>query len=434
MLLNKLSKTDDNLDFISGALDRVSFLALLDETISEVSESDEYIFGLANIEQFKLINYSYGNKAGDYALKVVAKTLSLELDKNTIIGRLGNNEFGFICANKRIAQIQSNCESLNFSLDHAPLKWNGKNIKLHLKFGLVCIDKNTQDSDQILRHASEAIFTAQYDGCDTVCEYKEDDTAILRRSGNMQEAMTLQRWVARDQFLLYVQPIVHLDNPKKASHFELLLRGHTDEGKIIAPGKLIQAAEDFNLTPMLDKWVVRNLFKWIRQTNESITSKYKFAFNLSALSINDNDLSDYIINLAKRENINPRKINIEITERVAISNMKRCYDFMISLKKQGFTFSLDDFGSGYCSFKYIQTLPFDVIKIDGSFIKDIHTNKQSRVIAKAVTDIAKSYGRKTVAEYIENEDIAKVAKEIGIDFGQGYCFAKPFPIDALSSK
>lgn len=432
MYINALKENKKSLDSVTNVLDRASFIEALTNIVSSKKGTDEYVFGLANIEQFKLINYSHGNDAGDYALKVVAQTMSLELDKNSIIGRLGNDEFGFICINKRVSQLQASCESLNFSLNHAPVSWEGKKIRLHIKFGLVNINNDINSYDQVLRYANEAIFTAQYDGCDTVCEYKEEDTAILRRSGNMQEAMTLQRWVARDQFVLYVQPIIHLSNHKKASHFELLLRGKTDEGKIIPPGKLIEAAEDFNLTPMLDKWVIRNLFKWIKESSNSLSSQYRFSFNLSALSINDSDLSDYIIELAKREKINPKKINIEVTERVAISNMKRCYDFMINLKKAGFTFSLDDFGSGYCSFRYIQTLPFDVIKIDGSFIKDIDTNEQNKVIAKAVTDIAKAYGRKTVAEYIENESIANIAAEIGIDYGQGYYFAKPFPIDKLS--
>ncbi|MFK7793773.1 MAG: EAL domain-containing protein [Gammaproteobacteria bacterium] len=435
-MLKKLSFTNKesySLDAITGVLDRINFIEALTNILSHDIGENEYVFGLANIEQFKLLNHSYGYKAGDYVLNIVAKTMSLELDKDVIIGRLGNDEFGFICTKKNLSQIQSSCESLNFSLGHAPIKWDGRKISLHLKFGLVRVDKSNIDIDQILTAANEAIYSAQYDGCSTVCAYDEQDTAILRRSDNMQEAIRLQRWIARDQFLLYVQPIVYLDNPKKASHFELLLRGVSDEGKIISPGKLIEAAEDFNITPMLDKWVIRNLFTWINNNSATLSSKYKFSFNLSALSINDNDLSRYIIDLAKNENINPRKINIEVTERVAISNMKRCYDFMITLKKAGFSFSLDDFGSGYCSFKYIQTLPFDVIKIDGSFIKDIDTNKKNQTITKAVTDIAKAYNRKTVAEYIENKEIADIVSKIGVDYGQGYFYSKPFPISQLST-
>jgi diguanylate cyclase (GGDEF)-like protein len=424
-------RNNNNFDSITGVLDRASFLDSLSKILSERSKGTQYVFGIANIEQFKLINHSYGYQAGDYALNVVAKTLSLELDDKTVIGRVGNDEFGFICIDNKTAQIQSNCESLNFSLGHTPLSWSGKEIRLHIKFGLVSIEQNEVDIDQVLRAANEAIHSAQFDGCSTVCEYDQENTAILRRSGNMQEAIRLQRWIARDQFLLYVQPIVYLENPKKASHFELLLRGQTDDGKIITPGKIIDAAEEFNLTPMLDKWVIRNLFSWINNNSTTISSNYKFSFNLSALSLNDNSLGNYIIDLAKRKKINPRKINIEITERVAISSMKRCFDFMTELKKLGFTFSLDDFGSGYCSFKYIQTLPFDVIKIDGSFIKDIETNKQNRTIVKAVTDIAKAYGRKTVAECIENKEISDIVREIGVDYGQGYYYSKAFPISKL---
>jgi diguanylate cyclase (GGDEF)-like protein len=424
----------DNYDAITGMLDRANFINVLSNLLSKKSKNIQYVFGLANIEQFKLINHSHGYQAGDYALNIVAKTLSLELDSKTIIGRVGNDEFGFICVNKKIAQIQSSCESLNFSLGQAPLSWNKNEIRLHIKFGLVSISQGEVDINQILRSANEAIHSAQYDGGSTVCEYDTKNTAIIRRSGNMQEAIRLQKWVANDQFLLYVQPIVYLDNPKKASHFELLLRGQFNNGKIISPTKLIEAAEEFNLTPMLDKWVIRNLFAWVSKNSSTISSNYKFSFNLSALSLNDNDLSRYIIDLAERNNINPRKINIELTERVAISSMKRCFDFMTELKKLGFTFSLDDFGSGYCSFKYIQTLPFDVIKIDGSFIKDIETNNQNKTIVNAITDIAKAYGRKTVAEYIENKEISDIVRDIGVDYGQGYYYAKPFPISELVKK
>tara|TARA_R110002049_G_scaffold13509_3_gene58850 strand:+ start:200257 stop:201573 length:1317 start_codon:yes stop_codon:yes gene_type:complete len=434
-MLNKLNfsrKDSHHQDPLTEVLDRGSFLNVLGDILSDNNSNVDYVFGIARVERFKLINHSYGYKAGDYALNVVAKTMSLELDEGTIVGRLGNTEFGFICKKKNISQIQSSCESLNFSLSHAPVSWEGRKIRLHIKFGLVRIDQATIEIDQVLKAANEAIYSAQYDGGSTVCEYNEEDTAIVRRSDNMHEAITLQKWVARDQFLLYVQPIVYLDNPKKASHFELLLRGVSDEGKVISPEKLINAAEDFNLSPMLDKWVIRNLFSWINQNNSISVSKCKFSFNISALSINDHELGNYIINLAKKENINPGKINIEVTERVAISNMKRCYDFMVELKKAGFSFSLDDFGSGYCSFKYIQTLPFDVIKIDGSFIKDLETNKQNWTITKAVTDIAKAYNRKTVAEYIENKEIADIVSEIGVDFGQGYYYSKPFPITQLS--
>ncbi len=427
----KSSESSQSYDSTTGLLDRPSLINALSLVASKNEPSTDYVFGVANIDQFKLINHSYGYAAGDYVLNALAKTMSLEFEQSTIIGRLGNDEFGFITKNKRIAQIQSSCESLNFSLNHAPISWQDKKINLHIKFGLVPIEDETNDTDQILKAASEAIYSAQYDGYSTVCEYNEKDTAILRRSGNMQEAIKLQRWIARDQMVLFAQPIVRLDNHKKISHFELLLRGKTDEGEIISPEKLVKAAEDFNIAPMLDKWVIRSIFSWINKNSDDASSQYKFSLNISALSINDSELSDYIIQVAEKENINPRKINFEVTERVAISNMKRCYDFMMKLKKEGFSFSLDDFGSGYCSFKYIQTLPFDVIKIDGAFIKDIHTNSRNHTIVKAVNDIAKAYGRKTVAEYVENETIAGVLNEIGIDYGQGYYYSKPFSIEDL---
>ena len=135
MLKNFKSPKRKNASFdsITNVLDRASFIDSLTKILSEKSKSTQHVFGLANIEQFELINHPYGYQAGDYALNIVAKTLSLELDKNTIIGRVGNNEFGFICTNMKIAKIQSSCESLNFSLGRAPLKWDDKEVRLHIK-------------------------------------------------------------------------------------------------------------------------------------------------------------------------------------------------------------------------------------------------------------------------------------------------------------
>ena len=185
--------SNDNFDSITGMLDRANFINILSNILSKKSNNIQYVFGLVNIEQFKLINHSYGYQAGDYSLNIVAKNLSLELDKSTIIGRVVNDEFGFICINKKISRVQSSCESLNFSLDHAPLNWNKKEIRSLIKFGLISIGQGEADINQVLRSANEAIHSAQYDGGSTVCEYDNENTAILRRSGNMQEAIRLQK-------------------------------------------------------------------------------------------------------------------------------------------------------------------------------------------------------------------------------------------------
>ncbi len=432
--LAKGSSPEDTFDTVTGLLDRSAFISNLKEIIADREIQRERIFGIANIEQFKLINHSYGNDAGDFVLQELAKRMSIELGEDACIARMGNDEFGFITTDKTADQVKKICENINMSFSDTALPWRDKKIRLHVKFGIVLIDESEHDINQILKSANEAIYSAKYDGGDTICEYDQDDTAILRRSGNLQHAITVDRWIARNLFLLYLQPIVSLANPKKLSHFEVLIRGKDNDGKIITPGKLISAAEDFNLTTKLDKWVIRNLFEWIDQHSSDMPNGVRFAVNISALSINDHELCDYIIDLVEEKNINPRQISFEITERVAISNMKRCYDFMSRLRKRGFLFALDDFGTGYCSFKYIKTLPFDIIKIDGSFIQNIDSDASNYAIVKAVTDISKAFNRKTIAECIENEKVAEIAHELGIDYGQGYLYSKPIPIDALIVK
>ena len=431
-LANWTRETEDTqtLDPVTSVLDRNSFIRMLQELVIDNRPDADCVFGVANIEQFKLINHSHGYEAGDYVLHTISQTMSLEFDEDTVIGRIGNDEFAFLSFNKTAEHVQAICESFNNALHKSPLTWMGKSLSLNLKFGLIELDEHEQSINQLLKSVNEAIYSAYYDGRSTVCEYDEGNTAILRRNSNLEQAASVKHWIAHDLFTLYIQPIISLQSQAQVNHFEILIRGKNNN-KIVTPGNLIKAAEDFNLTPDLDKWVFRNLFKWINKNKENKSSEFKFSLNLSALSINDQGLADYIIDLVDKENINAKKINIEITERVAISNMKKCYEFMMKLRKVGFTFSLDDFGSGYCSFKYVQALPFDIIKIDGSFIKDLATNKQNYVIVKAIADIAKGLGRKTIAEYVENKDIEEVVRELGIEYGQGHYYAKAFPIDDL---
>ena len=419
-------------DSVTGKLDRLGMVEELANKIATCKISEECIFGLANIEQFKLINHSHGNAAGNFVLQEIAKRMQIELGNETIVGRMGNDEFGFISTYKNVEKIKLICENISKYFAERPLRWNDKNISFCLKFGIVLIENDAQDVDQILTSAAEAIYSAKYDRGITICEYDKDDTAILRRSGNLQHAATVDHWIARDLFLLYLQPIVCLSQTEKVNHFEVLIRGRSQDGGIVTPEKFISAAEDFNLTTKLDKWVIRNLFKWINKHKDSIASSNTFAVNISALSINDDELSDYIIDLVKKENINPKQISFEITERVSISNMKRCHEFMNRLRKIGFTFALDDFGTGYCSFKYIKTLPFDIIKIDGSFIQQIDSDKSSLAIVKAIAEISQAFDKKTVAESIENEKVAEIARDLGIDFGQGYLYSRPVPIDSLT--
>ena len=433
-ITNWSRETEDSqtLDPVTSVLDRNSFITMLQELVIENRPEAACVFGIANVEQFKLINHSHGYEAGDYVLHSIAQSMCLEFDDDTIIGRIGNDEFAFLTFNKSAAQVQTICESFAEAMDDMPLSWMAKEISISLKFGIVEIDRHEQSINHLLKSVSDAIYSASYDGCATVCAYDKGNTAILRRNSNMEQAAIVKSWISQDMFTLYIQPTVNLQSDAKVSHFEILIRGIPENNTIITPGNLIEAAEDFNLTPELDKWVIKKLFEWINQNQDNQSKKYRFSFNLSALSVNDQGLADYIIDMAKQENIDPKRINIEITERVAISNLKKCYEFMMTLRKLGFTFSLDDFGSGYCSFKYIKSLPFDIIKIDGSFIKDIAENKENYIIVKAIVDVAHGLGRRTVAEYVETKEIEETVKELGIEYAQGHYYAKAFPIDDIN--
>ncbi len=208
---------------------------------------------------------------------------------------------------------------------------------------------------------------------------------------------------------------------------EILVRMLNQDGSLSLPGAFLPAAERYNLINATDRWVVSETVRWLKDQGDiDIT----VSVNLSGPTISDSRFLEFVEKLLERTQVDAHRICFEITETAAIANLSRAAGHMADLKKLGFRFALDDFGSGLSSFGYLRTLPVDYLKIDGSFVKDIVDDPIDRAMVRSINEIGHIMGKRTIAEYVENEAVLDVLRKIGVDYAQGYGVSKPQPLEA----
>jgi len=260
--------------------------------------------------------------------------------------------------------------------------------------------------------------------------YHGEDESLAQRHGEMQWVTRLHKALEDDLFCLYAQPIVPLDSCKDI-HYELLIRMKGEKGELIPPGAFLPAAERYNLIAQLDRWVIKRAFTLLIENPRFLEQINFISINLSGQSLTEDNVLDFIITQLDECGIEGNKICFEITETAAISNLSTAMKFISTLKGLGCRFALDDFGSGLSSFGYLKNLTVDYLKIDGMFVKDIINDPIDRAMVKSINEIAQVMGMQTIAEFVENDEIKGMLREIGVNYAQGYGISKPLAFDEL---
>jgi EAL domain-containing protein (putative c-di-GMP-specific phosphodiesterase class I) len=240
----------------------------------------------------------------------------------------------------------------------------------------------------------------------------------------------LEDAIENDRFVLFFQPILDL-RTDRISHYECLVRLISEQGSVVPPGEFIEHAEVLGLIGHIDRIVMAKAIAQHLEFNKK-GMIVGLSINLSGRSLNDRTVSHEIKRLLTLPRVNPEKIIFEITETAAISNFPSARTLINEMKNLGCRFAIDDFGVGFSSFQYLKDLAVDYVKIDGSFIRKIDTSHEDRIFVKSMSEIAHALGKKTIAEFVENEAIVSVLREYDIDYAQGYHIGKPRPIEHLN--
>ena len=418
-------------DALTGLYNRREFERQLSELILEAKNThSQHALCYIDLDQFKVINDTSGHMAGDKLLQQLTYLIKNHVRDADMLARLGGDEFGLLLKNCDLDRSLKIAETLRKTIKDFRFSWSNNTFELGASIGLVPILDISVSPAEVLSEADAACYAAKEKGRNRVQVYQTGNLELARRHGEMQWVARINDAINDDRLVLYAQPIIALNN-KDHHYFEILLRLIDIDGSVIEPMAFIPAAERYNLMPDIDYIVIKKSIQLLSKHYHSAIpaiNHIKFSINLSGGTLGKDDLLDYIRNLIKTYKVPNNAICFEITETAAIGNLEQAATLIKALRREGCSFSLDDFGSGLCSFGYLKSLPVDYLKIDGTFVRGIIDNKLNYTVVKSASQIAGVLNMKTIAEYVEDKKIIPVLRELGVDYAQGFALGRPEPI------
>ena len=419
-------------DSLTGLANRKEFDLQIEDIIFEAREfKNQYVVCDLNLDQFKVINNTCSIEAGDQLLKDVSDILQQWMPSSGTVARMGNDEFGLIIRNSNEADAHQIIDNQLHAIEAYRFTWEDKAYSITASVGMVVVNEKTISSGNVMRAVSEALTSAKDAGRNRIEVFSVNDNQIQERQDIMGWVARLNQAMDEDRLHLRGQKISLVSDPEVASHYEVLLSVEGDDGEMLPPAEFIKAAEKYNRMQAVDRWVIKHVFEWLDDNKENMDDFSGLAINLSGNSMNDGSLLEYIFEMFVDYKVPTGKVMFEITETSAITSLDDASDFIREMRSIGCRFALDDFGSGLSSYGYLKHLPVDYVKIDGVFIKDIVSNESDFAMVKSITEMVKFLGMKTVAEYVETDEILEVLKDIGVDYAQGYGIEKPVPLNQV---
>ena len=382
-----------------------------------------------NIDQFDLVNQVYDETNGDLVLHEFAKLLAQLHGKKSSSSRIEGDEFAVLLLDQSIEQAVQKAEKIRADIGASSVEIEDENVTFTVSIGVAPIRSYSPGVNEVMEFAQSAMRLAKDRGRNQVVEYEEDQADIDNYKKSLLEAKSrIQTTLETDRFVLRAQPIVQttVDGSEGVSqHFELLLGLSNKDGSLSSPIEFIKSAERYGYMGLVDRWVVKEAFSWISQLMDSQKIVPHLSINLSGSSITDDSFLDYLLEQISEFGVGTSKLCFEITETGTISNLTKAADFVQAFRNIGCKFSIDDFGTGLASHNYLRELPVDYVKIDGTFIKEIDSNRNDYAMTRSINDLAHFLGQKTIAESVENKNIIDKLVEIGVDYLQGWGVGKP---------
>lgn len=417
-------------DPLTGLANRTEFENQLKQLLRDARNNKRaHAVLFMDLDQFKVVNDTCGHIAGDKLLKDLTFQLQTRVRDTDVLARLGGDEFGVLLRTCSTDKAYEVANQLRQVIQDFRFVWEGNSFVVTVSIGIVPITANSDSVVSVLSAADTAMYAAKDKGRNRIYVYEGNDKETMKRHGEMQWVTRITQALEEDRFVLYFQPIVPTQDVSKPNHYEILIRMFDENNDLVPPMAFIPAAERYNMMPTIDRWVIKTLFQFIADHSDKLNpEKHIFAVNLSGSSINDETFLSYVREQFYYSNISPTQICFEVTETVAIANLTSAATFIKELKTMGSKFALDDFGSGLSSFGYLKSLPVDLLKIDGAFVKDITTDPIDQAMVTSINQVGHTIGIETIAEFVENEDVLNMLKQIGVDFAQGYHIAKPTPL------
>lgn len=415
-----------NMDTVTKLYNKRYFQNSLDLALQNLSEGDRLAVVFLDLDRFKTINDTYGHDVGDHVLIEIAERLQHWNIVRCVIARIGGDEFVFMINGQYTTEQIEEFALQITALCNAPIFVQDQMLYVTVSIGIAIAPDDTVDSITLMKFADMAMYRAKSNGNNRHMFFDLNIDQHTRRKHEIE--LLLRKANIKSDFNLFYQPQFDLATNKLIG-MEALLRWSTDQFGYISPSEFIPIAEEINLIEKIGKWVFTNACKQIRCWNETYHTQLKIGINLSPEELMSARFIPNIKQFLVNDRLLPDWIDIEITENIMLEHNEIVRKTFESLHELGLMISIDDFGTGYSSFHNLQHYPFNRIKIDKSLIDHIAEDNNNRHIVKAIIEMAKNIGLKTIAEGVETIEQKSALAQIGCDEVQGYLFGKPVPSD-----
>jgi diguanylate cyclase (GGDEF)-like protein len=379
-----------------------------------------------DLDRFKLINDLYGHTAGDIVLKQVCERIKKHLGPADLLARMGGDEFVVAFSRASMEEATRTCWAIVDDISSGGYQVDTQSFALSVSGGLVGTGLFTKSPlKEVISAADTLCRMAKKRSGERLVIMESGDQFFQQHKEELDLIAALERGETPEGLFLVMQPEISLTAPFDSLNFEVLLRLRKANGQILPAGIIIEAAEAHGKTAIIDRWVVTTTIDWIEAHAESLGNTRFVGVNLSGGSLNDEAFTEELFSLFEQHPVALSMICIEITETVALTDMRNMQRFIDRVRSIGAKVGLDDFGAGYSSFGYLKGLTVDALKLDGSLVRDAAHSPSAMAIIEAIAGLVSSLGMKSIGEFAENLATIKVLAAAGVDYAQGYGISKP---------
>jgi diguanylate cyclase (GGDEF)-like protein len=424
---------ESSYDPLSGLYTRAAFERRVRAAISSERKPGQPWSALyIDVDQLHAINEKAGMHVGDAVLGQLGELIRQRLPPGAFGARISGDRF-VVLLPASTADAERFAESLRTGAERLSLLHTESRTPVSVSIGVALLDASADELAHVLAAAETACKAAKDRGRNRVEVYESADVSIVRRFADIGIAEKLREAIAQKRLHLDAQLILPFAAAESARpHYELLLRMTDEQGKLVGPDSFLSAATRYQLMPVIDRWVVNTVIDALQPRAGVLEGKaLGFAINFSGQSLNDDSFGDMLIERITSSGLDPELLCFELTENATVANLARAEALMRRLRQLGCGVALDDFGTGLSSLSCLRQLPVTMLKIDGSFVRDVLKDPRAESMVRAIAQLARSMSITTVAEYIETEAISIKIAELGVDYGQGFAIGRPIPLEDL---
>ncbi|HKI67769.1 MAG TPA: EAL domain-containing protein, partial [Solirubrobacterales bacterium] len=433
--LRKADRTEAELryladhDSLTGLLDRRRFRGELDQYVSfSARYGGQGAVMIVDIDGLKAVNDTLGHQAGDNLIRQVAETLRERVRATDIVARLSGDEFAVLMPQTDTAGALALGEDLRAQVAEGE-RSSADPISTTISVGITMFGGGRGGAEAVLAAADQAMYRAKEDGRNQIALFRDPSEPKQAQKRRQTTAARIRDALSDERLSLHTQPIRSLASGG-IERYELLLRMTDEDGALLPAASFIEAAERSGMVQELDRWVVGRALELLVE-REQQGRPLSLHVNLSGASLTDISVLEFIERRLDEGGADPSRCTFEITETANVYDYDTAAGFADRLTEFGCQVAIDDYGAGFGPFHYLKRIPFDLIKIDGSFVRDMPRSDADQLTVKAIVQIARGLGKSTIAEYVQDDRTTEMLREYGVDMAQGFHLGRPVDLDEM---